>query len=144
MHSYDGRVTCYGNMMINEGQTDYQSFASSSALVDVLDRWMCIEIMIRLNNPVTAHNDELKVWQDGISVRHWCPGFPNGHWLKDKWFNNPTDSPFEGFQWRRDTGLNINCLWFEFFHDNPIAPSSSMKFANPVAAKKYIGPINNL
>lgn len=143
MHSYDGGNTCYGNTMINEGRADYQKPASASAPVDILDRWMCVEIMIKLNNPVSAHNGEMQVWQDGVEVGHWGPGFPKGHWLKDKWYSNPNDPPFEGFRWRTDKALNINWLWFEFFHDNPAAPSSSIKFANLVVAKKYIGPISN-
>jgi len=143
MRSFDGGNTCYGNTMINEGRTGYEKPASSAAPVNVLDRWMCIEIMIKLNNPVSAHNGEMEIWQDGISIGHWGPGFPNGHWLKDKWYNNPSDQPFEGFQWRSDAGLNINWLWFEFYHDKPDAPSSSIKFSNLVIAKKYIGPISN-
>ncbi len=143
MHSFNGGETCYGNPMINEGRTDHQKPAASTAPVDHLDQWMCIEIMIRLNNPVTAHNGELEVWQDGVEVGHWGPGFPNGHWLKDRWYNNPDDAPFEGFQWRTDAGLNLNWLWFEFYHDDPKAPSSYIKFSNLVVAKKYIGPISN-
>jgi hypothetical protein len=99
--------------------------------------------MIKLNNPVTAYNGELKIWQNGILVGYWGPGFPNGHWLKDKWYNNPSDLPFQGFRWRTDANMNINWLWFEFFHDNPGAPSSSIKFAHLVVAKKYIGPIHS-
>ena len=26
-------------------------------------------------------------------------GFPNGHWFKDKWYNNPIDL-LRGFRWR--------------------------------------------
>ena len=141
MHSYDGGNTCFGNTMINEGRTGYGNPSASSAPVDVLDQWMCVEMMIKLNNPVTAYNGELKVWQNGLLVGYWGPGFPNGHWLKDKWYNNPSDPPFHGFRWRTDANLNINWLWFEFFHDNPQAPSSYIKFAHLVVAKKYIGPI---
>jgi len=143
MHSYDGGSTCYGNPTINQGRTSSQSPISGEAPLVMLDQWMCIEIMIKLNNPVTAHNGELKVWQDGVAVGHWGPGFPNGHWLKDKWYNNLSDPAFEGFQWRTDAALNINWLWFEFYHDDPNAPSSHIKFANLVVAKKYIGPISN-
>jgi len=142
MQSYDGGLTCYGNTMINEGRTGNGSAISKVAPVDVLDKWMCVEIMIKLNNPVTAYNGELAVWQNGVQVGYWGPGFPNGHWLKDKWYNNPADPPFQGFRWRTDGNLKINWLWFEFYHDNPDAPSSYIKFDHLVIATKYIGPIS--
>jgi hypothetical protein len=63
--------------------------------------------------------------------------------LKDKWYNNPADPPFQGFRWRTDDNLNINWLWFEFYHDSPNAPSSYIKFDHLVMANQYIGPIYN-
>jgi hypothetical protein len=141
MKSYDGGTTCYGNAMITEGRTDNGNPISPSAPVDVLDNWMCVEVMIKLNNPATAYNGELAVWQNGVQVGHWGPGFPNGHWLKDKWYNNPADPPFQGFRWRTDSNLNINWLWFEFYHDDPKAPSSYIIFDHLVMATRYIGPI---
>ncbi|HEY6978258.1 MAG TPA: hypothetical protein VH396_18285 [Chitinophagaceae bacterium] len=143
MQSYDGGNTCYGNTMINEGRAGSENSPASTAPVNTLDEWICVEVMIKLNNPVTAHNGELRIWQNGIEVGYWGQGFPNGHWLKDKWYNNPADPPFPGFQWRTDANLNINWLWFEFYHDNPDAPSSYIKFDHLVVAKKYIGPIKN-
>jgi len=141
MKSYDGGSTCYGNTMITEGRTDYGNPASPTLPVNALDQWMCVEVMIKLNNPVTAYNGELAVWQNGVQVGHWGSGFSNGHWLKDKWYNNPNDPPFQGFRWRTDPNLNINWLWFEFYHDDPNAPSSYIKFDHLVMATKYIGPI---
>ncbi|MBS1573794.1 MAG: hypothetical protein JST09_00705, partial [Bacteroidetes bacterium] len=105
------------------------------------DQWMCVEVMLRLNNPVTEYNGELAVWVNGVKVGHWGPGFPNGHWDKDKWYNNPADPAFQGFRWRTDQNLNINWIWLEYYHDNPAAPSSYMKLSNIVMATKYIGPI---
>lgn len=142
MHSFDGGYTCYGNTMITQGKTDYGQPPSPNAPVCFFDEWMCIEIMVKLNNPVTAYNGELKVWKDGVELGHWGPGFPNGHWLKDKWYNNPLDTPFEGFRWRTDEDLNINWIWIEFWH-NSGGVSSYIKFSNIVMAKAYIGPIYN-
>jgi len=141
MRSFDNGNTCYGNTMVSEGRIEFGAPASSDAPLVDLDQWMCVEIMIKLNNPVSAYNGELRIWQDGVEVGHWGPGFPNGHWLKDKWYNNPDDPPFEGFRWRTDSNLNINWIWFEFYHSNPNAPSSYIKFANTVIAREYIGPI---
>ncbi len=143
MKSFNG-TTCYGNTMITQGATGFgQPSATGIYPKVVFDEWMCIEIMIKLNNPVSEYNGEMAVWVDGEQVGHWGPGFPNGHWNKDKWYNNPDDPPFEGFRWRTDANLNINWLWFEFYHDDPQAPSSSIKFDHLVMANQYIGPIYN-
>ena len=144
MHSFDGGSTCYGNVMITQGSTDYGNPALPTAPVVALDQWMCVEVMIKLNNPVNSYNGELAIWQNGVQVGHWGPGFPDGHWLKDKWYNNPNDPPFQGFRWRTDAMLNINWLWLEFYHDDPNAPSGYIKFDNLVMAEKYIGPIYNV
>lgn len=143
MKSYDGGNTCYGNTMISEGRTGFGNPPAAAAPVNKFDQWMCVEVMVKLNNPITAYNGELRIWQDGKEVGHWGPGFPHGHWLKDKWYNNPSDPAFQGFRWRTDDKLNINWLWFEFFHDDPKAPSSNIKFDHLVMATKYIGPIKN-
>jgi hypothetical protein len=107
-----GRGLCYGNDMVNGSATAQQL---------QWDKWMCVEVMIKMNNPVSAYNGELKVWQDGKEVGHWGPGFPKGQW---------------------DVALKINYLWIEFFADKtPAGQSHHIKFANIVMAKKYIGPI---
>jgi len=143
MKSYDSGSTCYGNIMLSEGRTNNGNPPATGSPAVTFDQWMCIEIMIKLNNPVTAYNGELKVWQNGVQVGYWGPGFPNGHWLKDRWYNNPIDPPFQGFRWRTDAKLFINWIWFEFYHDDPNAPSSYIKFDHLVMAKEYIGPIYN-
>ncbi len=130
------RGNCYGNDMVNG--------SPQSRTLD-WDKWMCVELMIKLNNPVTAYNGELKVWQDGIEVGHWGLGFPTGNWDADSWFNDTAGQPFEGFRWRTNEKLNLNYLWIEFYHkDTPEGQSHHIKFSNLVIARKYIGPINFL
>ena len=127
------RNRCYGNDMINNSPTAQQL---------EWDKWLCVEIMIKLNNPVTAFNGELAVWHNGKKIGHWGAGFPNGYWNADSWINDSTHPPFQGFRWRTDGGLNINYLWIEFFDDTtPAGQSHHIKFANLVMAKSYIGPI---
>lgn len=124
---------CYGNDMVN---------GSPTAQKLEWDNWMCIELMIKMNNPISAYNGELKVWQDGKEVGHWGPGFPNGYWNADSWINDPDKAPFPGFRWRTDPNLMINYLWIEFYDDtSPAGQSHYIKFANLVMARKYIGPI---
>jgi hypothetical protein len=128
-----GAGKCYGNDMVNHSPT---------AQLLQWDKWMCVELMIKLNNPVTAANGELKVWHDGKEVGHWGPGFPNGYWNADSWINDPAKPPFEGFKWRTDANLNINYLWIEFYDDKSLAGQlHHIKFANLVMARKYIGMI---
>ena len=130
---YGANSKCYGNDMVN---------GSPSAKKLEWDKWMCVELMIKMNTPVSAYNGELKVWQDGKEVGHWGPGFPNGYWNADSWMNDPNRSPFQGFRWRTDADLKINYLWIEFYDDTtPAGQSHHIKFANLVMARKYIGPI---
>lgn len=138
----DAGNNCWGNVMVTEGATGYgQPAATGTYPVVAFDQWMCVEVMLKLNDPVTEYNGELAVWVNGIKVGHWGPGFPKGHWDKDKWYNNPAEPAFQGFRWRTNANLNINWIWLEYFHENPAAPSSYLKFANVVMATKYIGPI---
>ncbi len=127
------RGKCYGNDMVNG--------SPQSKKLD-WGKWMCVELMIKLNNPVRAYNGELKVWQDGLEIGHWGPGFPNGKWDADSWFNDPAGQPFEGFRWRINEKLNLNYLWIQFYDDTtPEGQSHHIKFSNLVIARKYIGPI---
>jgi hypothetical protein len=133
MKSWNGGSSCYGNDMLAHTSSPHQLF---------YDKWICIEIRVKLNSPSTASNGELTIWQDGKEIGKWGPGFPNGYWLKDTWVPDPSNPPFEGFQWRADPGLNINYIWIEFFDDTtPDNISHSIKYSNIVIAKKYIGPI---
>ncbi|MDX2415686.1 MAG: hypothetical protein QNK33_10895 [Bacteroidales bacterium] len=143
MKSWNEDKSCYGNTMITEGKTKFgESAASGYNPTVTFDKWMCVEVMLKLNNPVSEYNGELAIWVNGVSVGHWGPGFPNGYWQKGRWYNNPADPPFQGFRWRTDAKLNINWLWIEFYHDNVNAPSSYIKYDHIVIAKQYIGPIN--
>ncbi len=133
MKSWNGGTSCYGNDMVN---------GSPTARNLEWDEWMCVEMMIKLNNPVTAYNGELKVWQDGVLVGHWGAGFPNGRWDKDSWFNIPDASPFPGFRWRTDPELKLSYICIEFYDSqSPPGVSHHIKYSNLVIAKQYIGPI---
>ncbi|RZM28278.1 MAG: hypothetical protein EOO88_09620 [Pedobacter sp.] len=132
---YGANGKCYGNDLVN---------GSPTAQKLEWDKWMCVELMIKMNDPVSAYNGELKVWQDGKEVGHWGQGFPNGYWDADSWINDPSKSPFQGLRWRTDPDLKINYLWIEFYDDTtPAGKSHHIKFANLVMAKKYIGPIKD-
>ena len=133
MHSWNGGSSCYGNVFVNHSPAQqYLKY----------DKWICIEIMIKLNNPVTAYNGEMRIWQDGVQAGYWGPGFPNGHWLTDKWYNVPTDPPFQGFRWRQDANLKITWIWINHYDDtSPNGVTHYTLFDNMVLANKYIGPL---
>ena len=100
------------------------------------DQWMCVEQMVKLNNPVTAANGEHAIWINGVKVSHLGQGFPNGTWSGGIFTQNPSGSPFEGFQWRDTTNLNLNWLWLQVYSTSG---SGTFKYAHVVAAKSYIG-----
>ncbi|HEX5554568.1 MAG TPA: hypothetical protein VFX43_15095 [Chitinophagaceae bacterium] len=133
MKSWNGGSSCYGNTMIHESPVAHEV---------PWDKWTCVEVMIKLNNPVSASNGELRIWQDGVEVGYWGPGFPKGHWEKDTWHYNEADPPFEGFRWRTDENLDINYIWIEYYHDqSPESARHYILFDNLVVADRYIGPI---
>jgi len=108
-------------------------------------QWTCIELMMKMNDPVTESNGELALWIDGQTISHLGKGFPKGKWIWDSFNPAPDGAPFEGFQWRCDEKLNINFLWVLLYITK--APSgyvSKVWFDDIVVAKKYIGPIVSL
>jgi hypothetical protein len=103
-------------------------------------QWMCVEHMIKLNNPVTAANGEHAIWLNGVNISHLGAGFPNGTWSGGIFTQNPSGTPFTGFQWRSAPGLNLNYIWLQNFSpDTSAGAQQDMKFAHVVAAKSYIG-----
>jgi hypothetical protein len=100
------------------------------------DQWMCVEQMVKLNTPVTASNGEHAIWINGVKVSHLGQGFPNGSWSGGIFTQDPSGVPFEGFQWRNTTNLNLNWLWLQVYSTSG---AGTFKYAHVVAAKSYIG-----
>jgi hypothetical protein len=100
-------------------------------------QWMCVEHMVKLNSPVTASNGERAIWINGVRVSYLGQGFPNGYWSGGNFTEDPSGSPFPGFQWRSTTNLNLNWIWLQVYA--PHGGSGSIKYAHVVAAKSYIG-----
>lgn len=133
MRSWNNGTSCYGNTLVNK---------SSTAQDLKWDEWICIEIMIKLNQPATARNGSIRIWQDGKEVGYWGEGFPKGRWEKDRWINDPSGQPFEGFQWRSNPLLNFNFLRIEHYDSkSPPGENHYTKYDHLVVAKRYIGPI---
>lgn len=107
------------------------------------DQWMCVEVMVRMNNPISSRNGELALWVDGRQVIHLREGSPLGRWNLNMFAPDVTGSPFEGIQWRGSAQLNLNWIWLLYYaSSNPPGFVGKMWFDHVVVAKKYIGPIN--
>jgi hypothetical protein len=116
------------------------------------DAWICVELMVKLNDPVTASNGEQafwidgKLWRvDGQVVSHIGPGFPKGNWTGGWWRPDAESrSDFDGFNWRSIDALTINYLWtYVYITKAPRGHISRVGFDNIVVATDYIGPISS-
>ena len=92
-------------------------FIRDPSLLVPLNQWACCEIMVRLNNPVSAFNGELAVWINGQ---------PRG--------------PYTGLQWRTTSALNLNWVWLLHYVTTQ-TPAGSTQWDHLVVARSYIGPI---
>ena len=137
--------SAYGNAFLREGAA--KSWAAAGPEVR-RGEWVCIEMMVKVNDPPSARNGEQAFWIDGQLVRkdgqvvsQLGPGTPRGSWLRDKWIPDPQGAPFEGFRWRSTPELLINFLWLYIYteqngYDIPV------QFDDVVVATSYIGPIS--
>ena len=129
---------CYGNYLIrNNGR----------AKTLVFDQWMCVEMMIKLNDP-GEYNGELRIWQDGEELGYWKQGYPTGRWNGGAFlYSGEPLVPFEGFLWwsKEHPNLNVNYIKLEFYDSKSPAASHNnyVEYANIVVAKKRIGPLVN-
>jgi len=113
-------------------------------------KWICVELMIKMNAPVTEHNGQQALWidgkfwsKDGRIINHFGKGFPKGRWIWDSFIPDPKGKPFEGFQWRSVKELKLNFLWVLLYITKaPPGYVSKVWFDDIVVAKKYIGPVN--
>jgi hypothetical protein len=143
--------TYWMHMRGNPGDNNYwgNDFINDANLQVVRDEWICVELMMKMNDPLTAYNGEQALWingqpwtKDGQIVSHLGPGFPNGSWVWDNFIPDPGGSPFEGYQWRTTSGLNLNFIWLLLYiTDAPAGHVSQVWFDNVVVARSYIGPM---
>jgi len=127
-------------------------FVNDDNLKAEREQWICVELMMKMNDPVTESNGEQELWIDGKSwkkdgqlISRVGKGFPKGKWIWDSFMPDPEGEPFEGFQWRSDEKLNLNFLWMLLYiTDAPPGHVSKVWFDDIVVAKKYIGPANPL
>lgn len=116
-----------------------------------VDRWQCVEIMVKLNSAPDQADGELALWLDGKRVMHVYKGVPRALWSGLGFVVvDEGGTPFEGFRWRTDNALKLNYLWLEHYvteenlRRNKVAvinPISRVWFDDVVVARSYIGPI---
>lgn len=129
----------------SDGKYWGNDFINDPNIMTVFDKWVCVEVMVKLNNPLSSYNGELAMWIDGKKIIHLGEGFPNGKWAWDSFFPDSSGTPFEGFQWRNVEELKIN--WVELIHyvtQDSTGYVGRAWFDDVVVATKYIGPINTL
>jgi len=111
--------------------------------------WICVELMMKMNEPTSERNGEQAVWIDGRPwikegqvISHLGQGFPKGKWVWDSFTPDAKGKEFEGFRWRKNEKLNINFLWMLLYITKaPEGYVSKVWFDDIVVAKNYIGPI---
>jgi len=124
-------------------------FLNDPALGVERGRWICVELMMKMNDPVTQSNGEQALWidgrpwvKDGQTVSHLGAGFPRGKWVWDSFYPDPNGQPFEGFRWRSAADLNLNYLWLLLYITKaPPGHVSRVWFDDLVVAREYIGPL---
>ena len=114
-------------------------------------KWVCVETMVQMNDPVTSSNGSQAFWidgklfrRDGQIVSYFGPGFPKGEWAGGWWRPDPeSNSMFEGFQWRTVEDLSVNFIWLQAYRPHTAKGQlSKVWFDNIIVAKEYIGPIS--
>lgn len=113
-------------------------------------RWICVELMLSMNDPVDGRGGEQAFWIDGRLWRsggqvtsHIGEGFPRGRWRGGWWSPDASsESAFEGFQWRTSEELVMNYLWtYLYVTRAPEGHESRVWFDDIVVAREYIGPL---
>lgn len=113
-------------------------------------KWICVEMMVKANDPTTESNGEQAFWidgelwrVDGQVVSHIGKGFPKGRWTGGWWHPDAAhQGSFEGFQWRSAEELAVNYVWaYLYITKAPAGHISRVWFDNIVVAKSYVGPI---
>ncbi len=113
-------------------------------------KWICVEMMVKMNEPVNESNGEQafwidgKLWRvDGQVVSHIGKGVPKGRWTGGWWHPDAASRrAFEGFKWRNVEDLAVNYVWTSLYiTDAPDGHISKVWFDNIVIARDYIGPI---
>ncbi len=143
----DWRWDFYTYWMYMRGYADPRYFWGNTFHPDppapvVRDEWICVEFMMKMNEPVSSFNGEQAFWINGKKVLDLGKGHPNGYWNWDKWIPDPDSSGFEGFRWRTVEPLKINFFWLSYYMtDGKPGEIDKVLFDDVVVSKHYNGPL---
>ena len=122
-----------------KGETTWgNNFSPSETQPVAKGRWLCMEVMLKANTP-GKYDGEQAAWIDGKLVARFGPGVPVGYWLRDRFFNDPSRQPFEGYNWRTKENVKINCYSMGLYISKAEVVSR-MWYDDVVLATQYIGP----
>ena len=110
-----------------------------------LDRWQCVEVMLKSNSAPDRRDGELALWLDGKLQMRVGPGALRGPWTGEGFaLSEQGGEPFEGFRWRTSNELKINFLWllYNVTNPNPASPVSHVWYDDIVVSTQYVGPIS--
>ena len=97
-------------------------------------RWIAVEIMVKMNTTPEDSDGEQAMWIDGKLVARFGPGTVKGHWLRDNYYIDGNDAPFEGIRWRNNSMVNINEVWLSHYADeDAFVKTDAYRIANPDA-----------
>ncbi len=106
------------------------------------EEWICVEFMMKINDPVDSFNGEQAFWIDGKKIIHLGDGFPNGYWVWDKFYPHIDSLAFEGFQWRSNEKLKLNFFWLLYYMTDGIPnKTDTVYFDDIIISTSYIGPL---
>jgi hypothetical protein len=118
------------------------SFNPDPPVPVVRGEWICVEIMMKCNNPVDSYDGEQTFWINGERAIHLGEGFPNGYWVWDSFYPHPDSAAFEGFQWRIVEDLKINFFWLLYYMTGgDPGQVDTVWFDDVVVSTEYIGEI---
>src|SRR5438445_464213 len=91
------------------------TFIRDPNLLAKTGQWMCVEVMVKMNNPLSERNGEMALWIDGTQIIDLRQGSPLGNWVSNMFTPSPTGVPFEGFRWRTVDLLKLNWIWLQHY-----------------------------
>jgi hypothetical protein len=141
VHNFDHYNYWMGMRQSGDGNYWGNVLLSDPSVKTPLGQWTCVEQMIKLNNPVTSLNGEHAIWLNDVKVSHLGQGFPNGFWNGGRFTQDPSGQPFEGFQWRNTSALNVNWIWLQNYV--PSSPFTELEFDHVVLATSRVGCLSS-
>jgi len=137
--------TYWMEMRVSPDNVNYwgNTFLHDPNVIAKTDQWVCVEVMVKMNSPLSERNGELALWIDGTQIIYLRQGSPLGNWVFNMFTPSPAGTPFEGFRWRANDLLKLNWIWLQHYTTgDPSGFVGKVWWDHVVLAKKYIGPIN--